>query len=70
MHFPAIALVLDVEDFDAKQYLMTRNIADPERQPSQNSSATTHSLSNLYSKETEAFQGKDSMPDPIFSFGG
>lgn len=55
---------------DAKQYLMTRNIADPERQPSQNNSASAQSLSDLYSKESEAFQGKDSMADPIFSFGG
>ncbi|XP_041999444.1 protein SUPPRESSOR OF QUENCHING 1, chloroplastic isoform X1 [Salvia splendens] len=43
---------------------------NPERQPSQNNSASTQSLSDLYSKESEAFQGKDSMADPIFSFGG
>ncbi|XP_057778824.1 protein SUPPRESSOR OF QUENCHING 1, chloroplastic isoform X2 [Salvia miltiorrhiza] len=43
---------------------------NPERQPSQNSSTTTQSLSYLYSKETEAFEGKDSMADPVFSFGG
>lgn len=49
---------------------MSRNIADAERQPSQNSSATAQSLSNLYSKETKSFQDNDSMADPIFSFGG
>lgn len=48
---------------------MTINIADPERQPSQYSSPAK-SLSNLYSKESKSFEGKDSMADPIFSFGG
>ncbi|KAL1545981.1 Protein SUPPRESSOR OF QUENCHING 1, chloroplastic [Salvia divinorum] len=43
---------------------------NPERQPSQNNSSSTQTLSKLYSKESEAFQGKDSMADPIFSFGG
>lgn len=49
---------------------MTRNIADSEGQPSQYSSASAKSLSNLYNKESKSFQGKDSMGDPIFSFGG
>ncbi|KAH6762487.1 haloacid dehalogenase-like hydrolase family protein [Perilla frutescens var. hirtella] len=43
---------------------------NPERQPSEYFSASAQSLSNLYSKESKLFLDKDSMADPIFSFGG